>query len=587
MLAWLSIQGLALVESLELEFGPGLNVMTGETGAGKSIVLGSIGLLLGERADAAWLRTGSDRGFVEGTFDLSARPDLLEAVRALDIEPEEERVVVRREIHADGRSRALVNGRTVLLAPLRSLGEILVDLHGQHEHQQLLKPDRQEAFFDLWAETAAERRELDAERSALLAARRAIAEARARWESDRENEARLREDAEELKRAELREDEEAQLKRERDRLQHRERLLAGISEAADAILDDERGAAPILKKASRALQHAAAVDAGIEPLLQEAQGLLQQAADLGDRVEIERARLLEDPLDVEAVESRLDRIHRLKRKHGLDLAGLIALTESLEERLRALAPQSDSLEREEREHRRRLGEFGARLEAFVERRANARATFEKAVGARLAKLGFGKAALRVDLADRDAVRTTAGAGAAGAGAGAAKDGALVDPPSIPGLHFSFQPNPGEPARPIQRIASGGELSRVMLAVKSLMAERDRVSVLVFDEVDQGIGGAVAEEVGRLLRALGAKRQVLCITHLPMIAAYGASHFEVEKGTEKGRTATTVRPLRGAEREREVARLLAGARASETTLRQARELLRAASGEAPAKRRGAA
>ena len=585
MLAWLSIQGLALVESLELEFGPGLNVMTGETGAGKSIVLGSIGLLLGERADAAWLRAGSERGFVEGTFDLSSRPDLRDAVRALDVEPEEERVVVRREIHADGRSRALVNGRTFLLAPLRALGEILVDLHGQHEHQQLLKPDRQEAFFDLWAETAAERRELDAERAALLAARRAISEARARWESDRENEARLREDAEELRRADLREDEEAQLKRERDRLQHRERLLAGISEAADALLDDERGAAPLLKKASRALQHASAVDAGIEPLLQEAQGLLEQAADLGNRVEIERARLLEDPLDVESVESRLDRIHRLKRKHGTDLAGLIALALSLEERLRALAPQSDALEKEEREHRLRLGAYAARLDAFVERRAKARGSFQKEVGSRLAKLGFGKAALRVDLADRDAVRTTGGAGTADAGA--TKDGALVDPPSIPGLHFSFQPNPGEPARPIQRIASGGELSRVMLAVKSLMAERDRVSVLVFDEVDQGIGGAVAEEVGRLLRALGAKRQVLCITHLPMIAAYGTSHFEVEKGTEKGRTATTVRPLRGVEREREVARLLAGARASETTLRQARELLRAASGEAPANRRGAA
>lgn len=583
MLTWLSIQGLALVESLELEFGPGLNVMTGETGAGKSIVLGSIGLLLGERADAAWLRTGSDRGFVEGTFDLSTRPDLLEAVRALDVEPEEDRIVVRREIHADGRSRALVNGRTVLLAPLRALGEVLVDLHGQHEHQQLLKPDRQEAFFDLWAETAAERRELEAQRASLVASRRSIAEARARWESDRENEARLREDAEELMRATLREDEEAQLKRERDRLQHRERLLAGISEAAETILDDERGAAALLKKASRALQHAAAVDAGIEPLVQEAQGVLEQAADLGNRIELERGRLLEDPLDVESVEARLDRIHRLKRKHGTDVAGLIALARSLEERLRALAPQGDSLESAEHEHRRRLDEYAARLDAFVERRSKARGSFQKEVGARLAKLGFGKAALRVDLSDRQALRNAAG----GAQGSAAKDGALVDPPSIPGLHFSFQPNPGEPARPIQRIASGGELSRVMLAVKSLMAERDRVSVLVFDEVDQGIGGAVAEEVGRLLRALGTKRQVLCITHLPMIAAYGTSHFEVEKGTEKGRTATTVRPLRGVEREREVARLLAGARASETTLRQARELLRAATGDAPAKRRGAA
>jgi DNA repair protein RecN (Recombination protein N) len=566
VLSWLSIQGLALVESLELEFGPGLNVLTGETGAGKSIVLGSIGLLLGERADAAWLRAGAARGFVEGTFDLSGRSDLAEAVRALDIEPEEERVVVRREIHADGRSRALVNGRTILLAPLRALGELLVDLHGQHEHQQLLRPERQEDFYDLWAGTLDDRRALEAARADLLAARRELDEARARWESDRENEARLREDAEELKRAALREDEEETLRRERDRLHHRERLLAGVSEAADAVLDDERGAGAILRRAIRGLQHAAAADPGLAPLADEAQEILNRAAELGDRIDAERSRLLEEPLDVESLEARLDRIHRLKRKHGADVAGLIALERELAERLRALGPADDDLRDRERAHAQALEDHRARLDAFLDARAAKKASFEREVGARLARLGFGKAALRVSLADREGVRATA--------RGAAP-GALVDPASIPGLHFEFQPNPGEPARPLQRIASGGELSRVMLSVKSLMAERDRVAVLVFDEVDQGIGGGVAEEVGALLRALGARRQVLCITHLPMLAAFGARHFEVAKSARQGRTATTVRPLEGDERVEELARLLAGARASATTRAQARELLRAA------------
>ncbi|HEU4724969.1 MAG TPA: DNA repair protein RecN [Candidatus Eisenbacteria bacterium] len=564
VLAWLSIQGLALVDSLELEFAPGLNVLTGETGAGKSIVLGSIGLLLGERADAAWLRAGATRGFVEGTFDLSARPDLVEAVRALEVEPEESRVVVRREIHADGRSRALVNGRTTLLGPLRALGEVLVDLHGQHEHQQLLKPERQADFFDLWAGTAGEREEVERERAALLESARALAEARARAESDRENEARLREDAEELKRAALQVDEEEHLRRERDRLQHRERILAGVSEAADSILDDERGAAAVLKRTARGLQHAAALDAGLAPLLDDAQALLSQAADLGGRIEQERERLLEDPLDLDALESRLDRIHRLKRKHGVDLPGLVALAAELDARLRALAPNEDSLQDGERAHAKRLDAFRARLDRFIASRAAAATPFAKEVGTRLAKLGFGKAALRVESAERVAARE-----------GAGRDGGFVDPPSIPGLHFSFQPNPGEAARPIQRIASGGELSRVMLAVKSLMAERDRVSVLVFDEVDQGIGGAVAEEVGRLLHSLGERRQVLCITHLPMIAAFGSRHFEVSKGVEAGRTTTSVRALEGSDREDEIARLLAGARATDTTRKQARELLRAA------------
>lgn len=578
VLSWLSIQGLALVDSLELEFAPGLNVLTGETGAGKSIVLGSIGLLLGERADAAWLRAGAARGFAEGTFDLSARPDLLEAVRALDVEPEEDRVVVRREIHADGRSRALVNGRTTLLGPLRALGEVLVDLHGQHEHQQLLRPERQGDFFDLWAGTAEERIGLERERAALVESSRFLAERRARAESDRENEARLREDAEELKRAALQEEEEEHLRRERDRLQHRERILAGVSEAADAILDEERGAATALKRTARGLQHAAALDAGLLPLYEEAQALLGQAGDLGGRIDRERERLLEDPLDLDALEARLDRIHRLKRKHGTDLPGLLALSAELEARLRALAPNEDSLKDAERDHAARLEAFGKRLDRFVERRAASAAPFTKAVGARLAKLGFGKAALRVEW-DGRAARGAAREGAPDRG------GAFVDPPSIPGLHFSFQPNPGESARPIQRIASGGELSRVMLAVKSLMAERDRVSVLVFDEVDQGIGGAVAEEVGRLLRTLGDRRQVLCITHLPMIAAFGSRHFQVSKAVAAGRTTTTVRPLDGGDREDEIARLLAGARATETTRRQARELLRAAdAAPAAAKRR---
>lgn len=565
VLSWLSIQGLALVDSLELEFAPGLNVLTGETGAGKSIVLGSIGLLLGERADAAWLRAGVPRGFVEGTFDLSTRPDLLQAVRALDVEPEEDRVVVRREIHADGRSRALVNGRTTLLGPLRALGEVLVDLHGQHEHQQLLKPERQGEFFDLWAGTAEERAALERERAELLESRRTLSEGRARWESDRENEARLREDAEELKRAALLEDEEEHLRRERDRLHHRERLIAGVSEAVDAIQDDERGAGSVLKRTVRGLQHAAAVDSGLLPLLEEAQALLNQAADLGGRIDQERERLLEDPLDLDALEARLDRIHRLKRKHGADLSGLIELARELEERLRALAPNEEALQDAERAQTRRLETFSTRLDQFLSKRAGAAGSFAKEVAARLARLGFGKAALRVEMTDRESVREAA----------SGRTGAFVDPPSIPGLHFSFQPNPGEPARPIQRIASGGELSRVMLAVKSLMAERDRVSVLVFDEVDQGIGGAVAEEVGRLLRALGDRRQVLCITHLPMIAAFGARHFQVSKGVAEGRTTTAVRPLGGSDREDEIARLLAGARVTDTTRRQARELLRAA------------
>jgi len=564
VLRWLSIQGLALVESLTLEFGPGLNVLTGETGAGKSIVIGAIGLLLGDRADAAWLRTGADRGFVEGTFDLSGRPDLLEAVRALDIEPEEDRVVIRRELLADGRSRALVNGRTTLLAPLRALGGFLVDLHGQHEHQQLLSPERQADFFDRWAGTDAARDALDAERTRLMEARRTLAAERSRWESDLENEARLREDAEELAQADLREDEEAVLRRERERLKHRERLLTGISESAAALLDDDRGAAAMLKRSARGLRPVAEADEGLRPLAEEAEELLERAADLGNRLENERERLLEEPLDLDSLEARLDRIHRLKRKYGVDVPELIVLARDLASRLQSIAPSRDDLLQREQAHAAALEQYDRRLADLIEARRKQTPAFEREVGARLARLGFGSAALQVGIDDRESVRA------------ASESGPRVDPAPIPGLHFGFQPNTGELVRPLHRIASGGELSRVMLAVKSMMAERDRVAVLVFDEVDQGIGGSVAEEVGALLRHLSEPRQVMCITHLPMIAAFGSQHFVVSKSARGGRTSTTVTELSGEERVEEVARLLAGARATATTRAQATELLRAAS-----------
>jgi len=557
VLTWLSIQGLALVESVELELDPGLNVLTGETGAGKSLVLGSIGLLLGERADGAWLRTGERRGSVEAVLDLSGRPDLVEALREHDVEPEDGRVVLRREIHADGKGRALVNGRAVLLAQLRAIGELLVDLHGQHEHQLLLRPERQADFFDSWAGLLSERRALESSRADLLEERRSLRERRSQWERDRADEAALREDLEELRAARLDDGDEETLKRERERLQHRDRLLRGYAEAREGIASEERGALEILRRAGRSLKGAAAIDASAGTLLEELERCQDSLRALEDRLESEEARLLEEPMDLEALEDRLARISRLKRKHRTDLPGLVALRDSLGERVRGFDPSGADLARAEREHEDHLHAYERRLDAFVEHRADRVAAFEHEVGSRLARLHLGKSSLRLRGSESDRSR------------------AAVDPAAIPTLEFAFQPNPGESERPLRRIASGGELSRIMLAIKSLMADRDQVGVLVFDEVDQGIGGAVGEEVGKLLRTLGAKRQVLCITHLPLIAAYGSRHFEVRKAVRTGRTSVTVRALMPEEREQEVARLLAGDRASDTTRKQARELLEAA------------
>ena len=557
MLAWLTIQGLALVESVEIEFDRGLNVLTGETGAGKSLILGSVGLLLGDRADAAWLRAGAARGSVEGTFDLSSRPDLAEALKAEEIETEEGRLVLRREILADGKSRAFVNGRSVLLSRLRAVGEILVDLHGQHEHQQLLMPERQADFFDGWAGLLSERRALDAERSTILVAQSELRRAREQWEKDRADEAAVREDWEELRQAALNPGEEERLRADRERLQHRERIARGLAEARAALGDEDLGAESALRRASRSLHGIAGLDPAIESVSTEAEQAIETLRALYARVEAEEERLAEGAIDLDQLEGRLDRIHRLKRKHRTDVEGLLALQTELEARVVGFDPAGKDLAAAERALDERLPAFERRLDALAGHRADRFEAFHREVGARLARLGFGRAALRV--------------GAVQAGAGRA----AVDPTAIPSLEFAFRPNPGEMERPLRRIASGGELSRVMLAIKSLMAERDRVAVMVFDEVDQGIGGAVGEEVGRLLRNLGEHRQVLCITHLPLIAAHGARHFVVSKSVRAGRTSTAVSPVADADRVEEVARLLAGARASDTTRRQARELLRSA------------
>ena len=558
MLAWLSIQGLAVVDKLELNFHPELNVLTGETGAGKSLILGSISLLLGERADPEWLRSGEARGFVEGAFDLSSRPDLVSALGALDVEPDEDRVILRREIASDGRSRAVVNGRTVLLPQLRASGDLLVDLHGQHEHQLLLRPESQADFYDAWAGILEHRKTLQRERSAILDELRELREDRAAWAERRSEEDRIREDLAELAAAALSPGEEEILKSQRERLRHRERLLESLKEARHALAAEDGGAEGNVRRAVRALRSLAATVPEQESLVETAEKLLDALREATQAIEDAEARATEDPLPLEEVEERLDRIHRLTRKHRVDFSGLLELHADLETRARSLDPDGRGLDERAAAVQSRMAEFERGVDRIVEQRRAHQARFERDIGGSLARLGFQKALLTAIPSESTVDRSRP----------------AVDPTMIPGLEFQFRPNSGEPARPLKRIASGGELSRVMLAVKSLMADKDQVAVLVFDEVDQGLGGAAGEAVGQMLRAIGTRRQVLCITHLPLIAAQGSRHLEVVKTTSRGRTTTGVRTLTGKLREEEIARLLAGSRVSETTRRQARELLAA-------------
>src|SRR6267143_7285887 len=380
MLTWLSIQGLALVERIELSFDPSLNVLTGETGAGKSLILGSIALLLGDRADPEWLRAGEERGFVEGVFDLTNRADLIEAAGLLGVEPEEGRVIVRRELSGDGKSRALVNGKTVLLSQLRRLGDLLVDLHGQHEHQLLLRAENQTDFYDAWAGLLDARSALALERAAILEEGRSLGEARAACERDRADEARVREDLEELTRAALEPAEEESLRQERERLRHRERCLASLRSAREALAAEEGGAEGAVRRAARTLRALATTVPDQAALAEEAEALFDSVRELTGKLEDEEAKALEEPLPLDTLEARLDTIHRLKRKHRTEFPGLLELRDSLEARVRSLDPERGGLDARDTALASRTAEFGRALDRLLEGRRDQGARFEREIG---------------------------------------------------------------------------------------------------------------------------------------------------------------------------------------------------------------
>ena len=542
MLERLIVRDLALVERAEIEFGPGLHVVTGETGAGKSLVVDSLGLLVGARADADIVREGARAATAQGEFRLA--PALASRVGGLlaewGIGFDGETLIVRREVSAEGRSRALVNDTGVTIASLRRLAEALVDLHGQHEHQSLLREGAALATLDRLAN--------------LEDARAAYAEGLAAFREAEGDLARLRESlasfaerrdylagaAAELDEARLVEGEPETLAADAARLAHADRLRELASAALDRLSDGEGAASASLAAARQSLEQAAALDPGLEPVL----GPVVDAGIAAEDAARTLARYLDhleaDPAALEETEARRELYARLVRKYRRPVAELLAWREELRAELSQGEDADGALDRARArlEHAERA--CIARAGALTRERKRAAREWSASLTRELRPLGFPHATIDFEVL------------------------------------LQFRPNPGEPARPLQRIASGGELSRVMLALKCALQARDRVDLLVFDEVDSGIGGAVAQAVGDRLRRLAEHRQVICVTHLPMIAALGSRHFAVSKSVENGRTRARVAALDAGERIEELARMLAGERVTDTTRRQAKELLAAPS-----------
>ena len=554
MLTELRIRNFAIIESLVLPLGAGFNVLSGETGAGKSIIVGALGFLLGERANTDLVRTGAERATVEGVFDIADRPEVAAVLDERGIDVEEQQLVLKREIAAGGRARAWVNGSTVTASALGDIGRMLVNLHGQHEAQTLLDGDSQRRILDAFggAVEAAERtraahEQLARVRSdmASLAARKSDAERRADY---------LRHVVNEIESARLVEGEDERLDEEGRRLEHAEELRTLASGMAEAL--DGDGDAVLQRLAG--VQRSMASIIRIDPALAKLQELFDTAFYALDElarelVEYERSVEL-DPERLADVTRRRDLIFRLAKKYG---PGLVDVIET-GRKSRAELDLVDSagldlreLERREAAARAELADAAARLTAL---RAAAAERLGSAVDAVLPDLGMADGHLTVVLVPREE----------------------IGPHGAEDVEFRVALNVGHHARPLARIASGGELSRVMLALKTILARLDGVPTLVFDEVDAGIGGRVGLQVGDTMRRVAAHHQVFAISHLPQIAARAHHHILVSKGERSGVTTADTRVLEGDDRITEVARMLGGDAESDVSRAHARELLEAAS-----------
>jgi DNA repair protein RecN (Recombination protein N) len=558
MLERLTVRDLAVIERAEFTLGPGLNVVTGETGAGKSLVVQAVSLLVGGKGDADAVRRDADVAVVEGEFRLTdeASRRAAELFAEWGLEFDGETVIVRREVSAAGRGRATVNQSPVTLAALKRLGETLVDLHGQHEHQSLLKPDAGLATLDRLAGLEPDRAHYGERLAAWREAGDELARLEASLATFAERGDYLRHAAVELDDAKLVAGEETELERESARLAHADRLRELAAEALGRLSEGDAAATGALARAEHALEQAAALDPSLEELLPGVREARIAAAETARSLAAYAGGLEADPRALESVEARRDLIRRLTRKYRRDVPALIEWRAQIEQELTLGEDATGALERARGRVEAALGALRSAGRALSKKRATAAAEWGPRVTRELAPLGLAHARIAFEV---EAI------GTAGAEQRPAAHG-------LDQVALRFTANPGEPARPLQKIASGGELSRVMLALKSVLQAQDRVDLLLFDEVDSGIGGAVAQAVGERLRRLSRHRQIICVTHLPMIAALASHHLRVTKSVAGARTLARVEPVEGEARIAELARMLAGERVTETTRRQARELL---------------
>ena len=554
MLVTLRVKNLALVENARVDFQPGLNVITGETGAGKSILIGALALLLGERADRRLVRAGADACGAEALFTLPARCGVHDLLDSLGVaRGEDGQLIIRRIVKLEGAGQILVNDTPVTAQALKKIGEQLLDLHGPHEHQSLLHPDRQLAILDAFARAEDAGDAVAAAYSAVQALRAEREELEGAGMDIAGQLDLLRHRVKEIGDAAPEEGEDERVENEQRVAGHAQRLLELGGGAVAALSEGEGCAFDRLAEVQRLLEEMARLLPDAAAWRQDVLALSARLGEISASIQSSLEGIEANPERLQWLDQRLAIYQRLKKKYGGSVAGVLATLQESRERLRTLEGREERLGALAQQEEHAWDAYREKAMVLRALRVAAATKLAAAVTRELQPLGFPRGAFTVELAE--------------------------SPPrgsGMDGVEFGFAPNAGEPGRPLRAIASSGEISRVMLATKAVLSAHDRVPILVFDEVDANLGGETGLAVGRKLRALAQRHQVLCITHLPQVAAHGGAHFVVSKHEQSGRTMTEVRPIDGEARVEELARMMGGRDVTRSVTAHARELLAQAS-----------
>ena len=564
MLTRFHVRNYALLDEIAIDFRPGLNVLTGETGAGKSILLGALGLILGNRATSDMIRTGADTATIEALFDVAGSTinDRLPA----DIECDEGTLIIRRDVSRDGRNRCTVNGNMVTVSALKQLGNSLVDLHGQHEHQSLLDQHTHITFLDGYGDvrklldrTSQAFDTFEARQSELSLIDREIREASERREL-------YQYQLQELIEANVQDGEDAALECEAVVLSNAELLATESSGLHEMLSERENAIVDQLARVVKSLDDLVLIDPNLNEALESARTARFQLEDTASILQKYRDLVDSDPTRLAEIQDRLELLKDLKRKFGGSLQDVCNYRDRIAEEIKRIssADERRSDQAQSVETARQVLSDTAVL--LSKARARVAIQLEKRVVSELSELGMAKTRFKVRITQHLSPE----------GPVLIEDNQYeTDRSGIDSVEFLLSPNSGEDLKPLVSVASGGEISRIMLALKVILAELDRVPTLVFDEIDIGIGGRVAESIGSKLKLLSMSHQVMCITHLHQVACWGDTHFTVSKQEKKSRTITEIQSLNEGERVEEIARMLAGERVNETALTHAREILQRA------------